>query len=381
MAVIEIMEIRWNISILGFLLLVLIASCEKDNPSEDEQVNKDDFDRQGLLTDLSDQIRTSFANFDAEVEDLESSLNVFSGDVNQSNLDALRLSWSNALISWQFVAPYQFALTSDLILEETSNTYPTNIDQINENIQNGGYNLDAPVNLDATGFPAMDYLLFGIGDTDQEIIDLFTVDALAQSRINYLQDIVDQLSTKIDLITSYWAEGSNNISDFVANDGKDNGSSLSKFLNAWIQSYEKKTRTNKLGTPAGALTFSMIPQPNTVEAYYENFQSVIYLKNSVQASKEIFQGTNPDGISFADYIQDLNATHNGEALEQVILDQFDEIENSLDNLQDPLSDFVVNEQSTALDTYAELQNLVVLLKVDMMSAFGIEVTYIDSDGD
>jgi len=42
---------------------------------------------------------------------------------------------------------------------------------------------------------------------------------------------------------------------------------------------------------------------------------------------------------------------------------------------------VVGQQQDAFEVYAELQALVVLWKVDMMSALGILVTYQDNDGD
>jgi hypothetical protein len=50
-------------------------------------------------------------------------------------------------------------------------------------------------------------------------------------------------------------------------------------------------------------------------------------------------------------------------------------------MQDPLASFVVDQQQASLDVYAELQALVVLWKVDMMSSLGVLITYQDNDGD
>jgi len=41
----------------------------------------------------------------------------------------------------------------------------------------------------------------------------------------------------------------------------------------------------------------------------------------------------------------------------------------------------VNEQSQALEIFDEMQRVVVLLKVDMTSALGVQITYADNDGD
>ncbi|MEM7161573.1 MAG: imelysin family protein [Bacteroidota bacterium] len=366
--------------LIALLSTLVFVACEKDDEPEDpsDEVN---FDRQSLLTDLSEQVKNSYINFDNSLEELNSQLSAFNDDVNTQNLENLRTAWSNALLEWQAVAPYQFGLASNLIMEESSNTFPTDVDQINGNISSGSYNLDAPTNLDATGFQAMDYLLHGIANTDADIVDLYANDALASNRLDYLNTIADQLNEKTDLLVADWESGSSSVTDFIANDGIDNGSSLGLFLNSWIQSYEAITRTNKLGTPAGALTFSMIPQPQTVEALYENDNSVAYLVQSVADNKSIYMGSNPEDVSFDTYLRELNAMHNGELLADVIVAQFEVAENSLSQLQDPLSEFVVNEQMTALEVFAELQDLVTLLKTDMMSSFAIEVTYVDTDGD
>ena len=50
-------------------------------------------------------------------------------------------------------------------------------------------------------------------------------------------------------------------------------------------------------------------------------------------------------------------------------------------MQDPLWQYVVENQSATYDVFAELQSLVVLWKVDMMSSLGVLITYQDNDND
>jgi len=54
---------------------------------------------------------------------------------------------------------------------------------------------------------------------------------------------------------------------------------------------------------------------------------------------------------------------------------------ALESLSDPLSENIVNDQTQVEATYAELQKLIVLFKVDMPSRLGILITYQDNDGD
>ncbi|HBX67301.1 MAG TPA: peptidase M75 superfamily protein, partial [Balneolaceae bacterium] len=46
------------------------------------------------------------------------------------------------------------------------NIYPTDTTEIKENIQTGSYNLALPSLNNSQGFPALDYLLNGLGDNN-----------------------------------------------------------------------------------------------------------------------------------------------------------------------------------------------------------------------
>jgi len=367
----------------GILLSVFVAlfaclfivSCSKDDdPAPDTDVN---FDRQALLSSVADLITTAYATHNANINDLDATVSTFANQPNVTTLNALKTTWRQTLLDWQAVAPYEFGEAVNQSFEITHNTYPVDASLILDNIVNGGYNLDAASNNDAIGLQAMDYLLHANDETTT--LQLFTADSNAQRRVQYLVDLVAQLKERSDVLTSVWQAGSSEVSDFISNDGTSVGSSLGSFLNATIKSFEGSTRSNKLGLPAGALTFSMTPLPGHVEAFYENTHSIEYLKASVNAFKNIYLGGS--GIGLDDYLVALNAQHNGIPLNQAIQDQFARIDADLAQLQAPLSDLVVNDQQTALDVYAELQELVVLFKVDMMSALGVLVTYQDNDGD
>ncbi len=50
-------------------------------------------------------------------------------------------------------------------------------------------------------------------------------------------------------------------------------------------------------------------------------------------------------------------------------------------MHDPLGQYVVENQEATYEVFAELQALVVLWKVDMMSSLGVLITYQDNDND
>ncbi|MEM9022133.1 MAG: hypothetical protein AAGB22_00230, partial [Bacteroidota bacterium] len=61
--------------------------------------------------------------------------------------------------------------------------------------------------------------------------------------------------------------------------------------------------------------------------------------------------------------------------------QIDVVQADLDALPDPLSGTIESSQGTVEQVYQEMQQLVVLFKVDMPSQLGILITYQDNDGD
>jgi hypothetical protein len=50
-------------------------------------------------------------------------------------------------------------------------------------------------------------------------------------------------------------------------------------------------------------------------------------------------------------------------------------------MNDPLADYVVDSQDATFEVFEELQALVLLWKVDMMSSLGVLITYQDNDND
>ena len=88
-----------------------------------------------------------------------------------------------------------------------------------------------------------------------------------------------------------------------------------------------------------------------------------------------------EGIGLDDYLKSLGDVTYGEGLHDDIAAQLASTATAIASLEDPLASFVVEQQAASFEVYAELQALVVLWKVDMMSSLGILITYQDNDGD
>ena len=374
--------IRISTACLLATSLIAFNSCRKKDCEEGETP---DFDRGAMLANYADNlIIPAYQAYQTDVAELQSAVTSFTASPSQGTLDDCRTRWRDAVLTWQWAALYRFGPAESFLLQDNTNIYPTDTTQIGSNIIAGSYNLGAASNIDAKGLPALDFLLHGVGSNDSEIIQQYVSDASAANRVSYLTDLVTDLKTNIDGVVNEWTGAPNYRGTFVANTGTEVGSSVGLLLNGFNLSFESHTRADKLGTPAGALTFSQTPLPTHVEAYWEGSNNVAYLIASLEATQRFYWGMSrqgSDGIGLDDYLIHIDAQYNGSSLDETIDAQLVTCLNAAQNLPDPLGDYVVSNQAEALATYAELQLLVVLFKVDMMSSLGVLISYQDNDGD
>ncbi len=377
------------------LLIIFNVSCRKKgctDPSStnfDPEAKRDDgscvyenFDKQAMLDNIANNyVIPSLENYKNQCEDLNNNTILFITNPNQQNLTALRSNWVTALLSWQEVSFLDFGPAEYIVLKSQTNIYPTDTTLINENILLGNWNFSNTTYFDQKGFQALDYLLNKPNYTDQQIIDYFSSSSNAQ---NYISNITQDLLDNINYVYNEW-NGSYKttfINDYESNA---QGSSISNIVNALCLHYEFYVRRGKIGLPLGVFNgFSQIEMPELVESYYYG-QSLPFAIKAVSSLQEYINGvvylTEEDELGFDDYMNFTNAMHNNNSLSITINDQFNDIINSLNTLNDPLSQEIINNKPAVSETYQKMQQLVPYLKVDMTSSLGVLITYQDNDGD
>lgn len=364
-------------TILVGLFLFTTISCG-DNGTSGPEEPVDDFERKDLLVDVADGIIIpAFEAYVGRVQTLNSFANSFVLDPNIENLGLLRNHWLEAYKAWQYVSMFNIGKAEEVSLRNFSNIYPADVAEIQENIASGTYNLELPSKNDEQGLPALDYMLYGIGESDIEIVQLFEEDAYK----TYLTDLTHRLEDLGTIVLEDWKNGYRET--FIENDGSSATSSLNKLVNDYLFYYEKFLRAGKIGIPAGV--FSGSPLSSKVEAYYAKDVSKILFMEGLEASKKFFNGTGFDsdvaGISLDDYLDYLNEIKQGDNLTQLINAQFDAIRSSAEGLDANFVQQIEMDNIKMLETYDELQKNVVLLKVDMLQALNIKVDFVDADGD
>jgi len=361
-------------NILIILSFFIFISCSDNNNTVQDDL--DNFDRSALLSELlNNLIVPAHDNFALNFSVFESDFEKFSNDLSIANLQILRSSFIDSYMAWQHIEMFNIGKAEEIYYNLKTNSYPTNILRIDANKTNNSLDLDAANenNYPAQGFPAIDYFLFGIAETDEMILDKLS----NPINLSYLDLLLQKISSNTESVITYWL---NNTQGFTSSVDGSQSSNLNMLANDFVYYYEKGLRANKIGIPAGRWSNKL---PNNVEAVYSRIYSKNLAIEGLKASKNFFLGLNfntdvPSDHSFMTYVDYLDTEN---TLSNLIIESFDNSISKLQTLNDDLSYQVENNNTKMLEVYDAIQEGVVYLKTDMLSLLSISVDYMDADGD
>lgn len=366
---------------IGLLAIVLmIYACSDDETGEDSIMPETgSFDRTAMLTNWADNIIVpGYQDFVDKVNTLESVTASFT--TNPDDLTEIRAAWLDAYTTWQRISMFEIGPAESLNLRLNINIYPTSVTNIENNITNGSYDLSLSSNRSSKGFPAIDYLLYGIASDDVGILSKYN-DNGSDAYKQYLTDVVSDIKTLSSNVLNEW-EGSYR-DTFVSNNGASATASTDRFVNDYIFYFERNLRAGKMGIPGGV--FSGNVEANTIEALYAGTLSKDFFLEGLDAVQNFFNGnaynSTSQGESLASYLDELNAVKDGADLATLINGQFDLARSAVSGLGNFEDELAINPPTTFLTAYDEVQRLVPLLKVDMVSAMSISIDFADADGD
>ncbi len=361
-------------SIVVIISAIVFTGCKKDDNLPDDPA--DTFDRSALLTNYADSvIIPNFTLLDSKVDTLSIRTAAFNSSPDITGLYALRSAFLDAYKAYQSVCAFEFGPSETETFRTNCNTFPTDTAQIQVNISNGTYNLFLASNLDAKGFPAIDYLLYGRNTSDAAIVSYFS----SANRKTYLSDLVLHLATHTQNVLTAWTSGYR--ATFIASNGNSIGSSLGYVVNQLNYDLEM-IKNARIGIPLGKLSLN-VPLPEKCEGYYAN-QSV-WLASATLNNIENFylgrsaNGTNGPGLD--NYLDHLGAQYQSGSLNSAIQQRFLDAKTKLQAIPDPLSTQVISNPAVVDSAYVAVKRLLILLKTDMPSNLGIVITYQDTDGD
>ena len=394
--------------IIYLFLIALVFSCTKDDSGSNEneivqevvEDQKEDinnttstdtsssqnqntssevtYDRSSFLINIADNIIIPSHNqFKTDLIELQGASNAFEEETNDSNLNILREKWIASYKSWQHIEMYNIGRSEEIYFNSKMNIYPVNIDRLENNVSTGNYDLDNANNFSSQGFPALDYLLYGVGTSDSEIVEKFNSGSGYKA---YLKDIILEMVNNTNEVIDSWASYRD---VFVSSTENTATSSINKLTNDFIYYYEKGFRANKIGIPAGVFSNDVLP--DRVEAYYSKIYSKDLALEAMTAIDNFFQGkhfnSDETGDSLKTYLDFLDVIKNESNLSTLISEKFSSAKTSIESLDVNFALQLEQDYVKVLGTYDAVQLGVVLLKVDMLQALSINVDYTDADGD
>ncbi len=339
-------------------LLVLLVGC-KDKPEGEVE---DNFDKEVMLTNMADNlIVPAYDEWKNNIEELKLLTTDFKSAPSESSLIEVQTTFIEAYKSWNRCSVYEFGPAADKGLRLKVNIFRADTTQIEANVASESIEFGTPQNAEAIGFAAIDYLLFS------KETSLLT-DSKRQEHLLAQIDWVETLAAEVS------TEWTNYQDDFIANTNSSAGSPLSNLVNEINYEFEL-FKNARIGIPLGKKTLG-ITQAHKLEAVYSNRSEDLALENII-GIRTAFTGGLGQGLD--DYLDDLKATKDGQDLSKLIMDLFVQIESELQATD--LDEAIKNEPSSLDPMYNHIEQLVVLLKVDMPSQLGVQITYQDNDGD
>lgn len=378
---------QWKKSYLLCLITGLLWACSSSNSPDPNPTTPVDQgkDRTALLTNLADNIIIpSYVNFKVKFDQMKSKSDAFTAKPSLTSLNEFRTAWTEAYIEWQKVELFDFGPAEKQTLRSFYNIYPASETGIASNIADPNANLEIPASYAQQGFPALDYLINGVGNNDTAILAYYTTSTDATKRLAYINRLTARMETLLGKVISDW--NGTYRETFITKTGLDISSSTSLMVNGIVLHYERYIRSGKFGIPSGAMMNGVVVAEK-VEAFYKKDISKTLAKTAHQAFVDFFNGksvkTGTEGSSFKTYLNALGAkdSSTGKSLAELINIQFEVNKAKIDALKSNFYEEVKTNNQAMKDVYTEMQKAVRMLKVDMTSAMSITITYTDNDGD
>ena len=364
------------------ILSIFIISCSSS--SDDEQSTIPEFDRSAVLINYADNIiLPRLNNFKSSVDYLKESGDAYVDSPDITTYTELHNSWLEAYINWQYVEMFNIGKAEEIMFFSKTNTYPVNEGRIQENINNQKTDLSNPNDWSCQGFPGLDYMIHGIANTENEIINQYIQNPLNGK---YLKVVLNELNNNTDLVLEDWSTYRNTFVNSIENTAT---SAFNMLTNDFVYYFEKGLRTNKIGIPSGV--FSNNPLSNKVEAYYSSKNGIEdvsrdLIENALNAVDLVFQGKSsnqsPVGPSFKTYLDFIKANNvSADDIGSIVVNKIQTANQKILDLNKNFINQVENDNGKMLAAFDALQTIVVNLKTDMLSLFNVAVDYTDADGD
>ena len=357
------------LTIVGFL-----SSCKDDNQKFTPSCISE-YDISPLLVNYVDEIIIPrLESFDKQFDECYQEGENFIDNPQLENLIQFRMEYIAVHKLWQTVSAFSFGPGEDVFWVSSFNNFPLNESKVLLDVQDGKMDFSSPDDYNK-GLPLLDFFLYGLSDSEEGILDSFSINNAFGI---YTKAVLDDMDKKLDDVIGNWQSYAN---EFKQKTGTTDGQSINLLVNTLNKDYEYIKR-NKIGIPSGVLSLGFT-NPREVESYHSG-QSLELAKTAIQSSKDLFLGTKfdgTDGEGLEEILRSIGADKNGVSLADVIINQYDIALERINAIEETLQESVDDDKQNVIDAYNALSEQVIYLKSDMPSVMCIPITYVDNPSD
>lgn len=374
-------RILWA-SVLFSGTFVLLFSCSKNSDPAPDPVDPGAFDKTAMLTFYADNIIVpAYQHAQEDLGALQIAVNAFADAPSSVTQEAAKTAYIHAHNQYENIEVYNFGPAGAAFIDQYFNFsggldysftqdgeltgFSTDSVTIENNIASGNYDFTTYErnNFYAQGFPALSYLLLSPGAVDK-------FSSNTANRAKYLKDVAARMMTLINKVVADW---SSYRASFISNTKTDVGSPIGNLVNQFAFQMDM-LKGPRIGWPFGKQSNGIVFETKS-EGYFAGAGAQLASAN-MRSLKNAYKGGDA-GKGIAGYLISLGK----ESLNTDVLAQFDVLIAKLDAIPDPLSESFLTDGEKVEAAYKEIQKLLTLLKTDVASATGVQITFMDNDGD
>lgn len=352
----------------------LMASCGSSNGTTEQGDDGPAAEqRRQMLGAVGEQTVTLYANFDAELDALDTAVDAWAQEPTNENRIAAQQAWKSAIFAWQQAEVTQYgpagamsAVEGGEDLRDRIYSWPlTNTCRVDQELAAEGYAAAGFVDerINVKGLDALEYLLFATGEentcspnstinTDGSW-DALDATELQTRRAEYSSVLVDELIGASDDLIRWWSPDGENFQAELetAGAGSEVYPSSQEALNAVSDALfyiEKETKDMKVAPPIGLTTCTESSCPELRESQFANV-SIENVRHNLDGFAAVyFAGFDPllrekGAVELADEMKaKLEAAQTAFAgLDSNIVTMLEEDRTSLVEAHDLLREFVL----------------------------------------
>jgi predicted lipoprotein len=356
-------------------LVFLIFGVLTEHSALSQSAVPENFSRERMLRELAGNVFASgWQAVSLRCGELTNCLEQLVNTPNQMNLDKAREAW---LAAAQASARMRCFQAGPIAEREWTSTFhywkvlPARIEEVLHGSGKADQALLDKLGCETKGLFALECLLFQQGPTNQIAPVILTRLSATNSErtASYLLALGRELAGEATCIANDWnpTQASGASGKFAAGGQQ----SVNLLVNQLAACIEDASESH--------LHFVLVlPNPISRQLYrVERSRSGTSLEGviaSVEGAQRLFQGTG--GLGLKDAVKQVNP-----ALEKRIAEQFETTLGSIRALSAPLEQVVVNNRPAVENAYEKTRALEILIKVDMVSALGVTLTFGSNDGD